>query len=373
MDLPQTAPGVPTPGIDPTVIELQEMASVADIFSWLGTDDDAKNALFVALGTKTLKVRDIVYIKAKDWDDAIHGITVITEGKDPRELNPIESGHMSQLRRIARLRVGLPAVEVIPVKLGIGGGGVVAESGLSLDQGGDGMATPLASPRTLSTEPRLKLSVILDSSLDSDLVRLPHIKIRGLFNKYAERRGAEPAEDVEPTTEQISAVSQVVDADMVPYADFSLWGPHGRRLVGKLSYLAWTFQPDGTWHRRELPGPPTFEHWWSSFRVLRTAYLLLDVAAPEILDNYGEMLRGFHALYGPSAWFIIYTADIRMRSEQFERIRRYAERDHDNALAASSPSSFDVAKPWHSVFRSAISDKIWWDENLHRPAMLYLT
>ena len=126
MDLPQTAPGVPTPGIDPTVIELQEMASVADIFSWLGTDDDAKNALFVALGTKTLKVRDIVYIKAKDWDDAIHGITVITEGKDPRELNPIESGHMSQLRRIARLRVGLPAVEVIPVKLGIGGGGVVA-------------------------------------------------------------------------------------------------------------------------------------------------------------------------------------------------------------------------------------------------------
>ena len=90
--------------------------------------------------------------------------------------------------------------------------------------------------------------------------------------------------------EQIGAIAQVVAADLVPYADFSFLGPHGKRMVGKLSYLAWTFQPDGTWHWKELPGPPSFEHWWASFRVLRTIYLLLDIASSELLDNYGETL-----------------------------------------------------------------------------------
>ena len=37
------------------------------------------------------------------------------------------------------------------------------------------------------------------------------------------------------------------------------------------------------------------------------------------------------------------------------------------------PTTFNIAKPWHSVFKAAIADKLWWDENLHRPAMLYLT
>eukprot|EP00973_Karenia_brevis_P094717 12423803-Karenia_brevis.AAC.1 len=182
-----------------------------------------------------------------------------------------------------------------------------------------------------------------------------------------------PSEEVEPTVEQISAVAQVVGADLVPYADFALFGPHGRRLLQKLMYVVWTFNPDGSWHRRELPGPPTFDHWWASYRVLKITYLLLDVAPSEILDNYGEMVRGFNSLYGQAAWFIIYTADVRMRSEQFERLRRQAERNHALAMAMGQKSPFDPAKPWYETFKLAIGDKDWWDENLHRPAMLYLT
>ena len=62
-----------------------------------------------------------------------------------------------------------------------------------------------------------------------------------------------------------------------------------------------------------------------------------------------------------------------MRSEQFERLRRHVERDHQQATSRLQSSNFDPAKPWHSVFRMSLADKIWWDENLHRPAMLYLT
>ena len=114
----------------------------------------------------------------------------------------------------------------------------------------------------MSTEPKIKLSMVLDPSLESELVRLPQTMVRALFTKYIAVRGAEPSEDIEPTHEQVSAVHQVITNDFVPYADFAIWSPHGKRMVGKLSYCAYTFQPDGTWHRRELPGPPSWDHWW---------------------------------------------------------------------------------------------------------------
>ena len=67
----------------------------------------------------------------------------------------------------------------------------------------------------------------MDKSLDSELVRLQSGLARKLYSKYKDERGAEPAEDVDPTREQISALSQVVGADMAPYVDFSIWGPNG--------------------------------------------------------------------------------------------------------------------------------------------------
>ena len=57
----------------------------------------------------------------------------------------------------------------------------------------------LAPPRATAAEPRLKLSVILDPALDSELV-----------------------------LEQVSAVHQVITADLVPFAHCALFGPHGK-------------------------------------------------------------------------------------------------------------------------------------------------
>ena len=210
--------------------------------------------------------------------------------------------------------------------------------------------------------------------MEAELALLPQTEIRKLFASYKKARGREPAPDIEPTIEQISGISQVVRSDMPPYVDFAIWGPNGRRMLQKLTYLAWTFHPDGTWHRRELPGPPSFDHWWASFRVLRTAFLLMDLVEPETIDNYGEMVRGFSTEYGPRAWFIVYDADVKMRAEQMQRMRRRAEGEHEE-LEAGRKSGFDPAKPWKKVFEMAISDgeKLWWDEHLHRPAVFFLT
>ena len=120
------------------------------------------------------------------------------------------------------------------------------------------------------------------------------------------------------------------------------------------------------------PGPSTFDLWWASYRVLRCALLLLDAVPPEVLDAYGEFIREQNQAYGRDAWFLVYQADVRMRSEQFDRLRRRAERQHQLEQAASMQSHFDPARPWSTVFHLALADKMWWDEHLHRPVVLFL-
>ena len=113
------------------------------------------------------------------------------------------------------------------------------------------------------------------------------------------RRGAYPAEDAEPTSDQLSAVRQVVAADAPPYADFAIFGPHGKRLLRKLMFTAWEQMPNGQWHKKELPGPPNLDSWWTSWKTLRTVLVMLDLVDVEHLDNYGEVIRGVSQSYGP--------------------------------------------------------------------------
>ena len=42
-----------------------------------------------------------------------------------------------------------------------------------------------------------------------------------MFTDYIRLRGADPSEDIEPTLEQVSAIHQVITADVLPFADFS--------------------------------------------------------------------------------------------------------------------------------------------------------
>jgi len=231
MSLPQTAAGLGAVGIDPSADELAKINTLGDIIEWLGASDGLTNAMLKTLGGGRPKLRDFVYISLQAWNEAITDMRV-KDDDGTRALNPFERGHIAMVRRISRLRLGLTANEEISpaasnVSLGKDGG-VVATLG-----GGAAPPIPVA-------EPRLKLSVIIDPSMDSELVRLPGAKIRHMFTEYEKTRGAEPTEEIEPTVEQISAVKQVLDADLVPYADFSLFGPYGKRFLQKLTLVNWS-------------------------------------------------------------------------------------------------------------------------------------
>ena len=48
---------------------------------------------------------------------------------------------------------------------------------------------------------------------------------------YEQTRGERPHPDIELSFEQLSAVVQLVDADAIPYVDFSIFGLHGKGAI----------------------------------------------------------------------------------------------------------------------------------------------
>ena len=73
--LPQTQPGVPAPSVDPLPNELEAITSLGQIFQWLGATDAVQHGLVEALGG-TPKLRDLVYIKASEWDAAVSQVRI---------------------------------------------------------------------------------------------------------------------------------------------------------------------------------------------------------------------------------------------------------------------------------------------------------
>ena len=97
------------------------------------------------------------------------------------------------------------------------------------------------------------------------------------------------------------------------------------------------------------------------------------------MDNYGEEIREFHDLYGHNCWWLIYQADLRMRSEEFERIRRRlesqrAQAEGAGALAPTLDAIIDAGQPWDAVFRAATADETgsYWAKEVTEKAQLYL-
>ena len=287
-------------------------------------------------------------------EDEFNGLldSVTTEGPLPEgaaagaappqvPLTLLDRTRLRQARRRARLASGLLNPDVAPAAA--------------------------ASPDANAPPPskKVKLSSLVDPSAEAELVPLSASALTAMFAKYEENRGGPPGVDVEPTLEQLSAVKQLVDAGAPPYVDFSLFGPYGKRFLKKLTYIETLFQvSSGTWVRRELPGPSSYEAWERSWAVFECAAILLDIITPEKLLAYQNRIRKFVTTYGPNAWPVIYQADVRMRSEQFERIRRKAEITRDPGL--------DRARPWDFVFHRAVNDHTYWAEEVQEKAVLLL-
>ena len=168
---------------------------------------------------------------------------------------------------------------------------------------------------------RVKLSSISSQGNYPDIFFLTNDEIYALYTEYHRTMGAYQAKVCEPTADQIRAINTLLKQGHPPFADFAIFTPHGRSMQRKLKFNFRQIQPVGKYLPAELPGPACYVDWWAFFKVLRGVLRRLKAAAIERFDAHGEFINNISCRY-PDCLGLAYLGDFRMRSEQFERIRR---------------------------------------------------
>ena len=163
---------------------------------------------------------------------------------------------------------------------------------------------------------------------------------------------------------QLTGLKYLVDNKLVPYIDLGVWGPFAGRMFKKLKFRGLVQTKAGEFHQVEIGGPPSMEIWQDHWEVAITAYISLKVVTLGTLQRYAELISSFHRRFGEGAWAVIYQADVRMRSEQFERIRRRGAKEKSDAVTAGGRHPFDENSPWQWVFEQAIGDLPFWKEQV---------
>lgn len=271
--------------MDPTEEELARITDIAGARNWAGVTDALWTPLSTLLGDP-VRVREVVLVTRPAWDRVIAGPPA-----------PVA-----------------PAVVAQPV-----GGG----------------------PGTQGGHRKLKLSAVLDPTLDAEVAVLPQTELAAMYDQYKNRFGAFPTSDTDISLDQFSALAQVIRAGAAPFADFSLFGPYGQRLLRRQTFTAY------------------------HFKVFRTGMLLLEAAEAERLDGYGEHIRSFVAQFSEEAWWLVARADHRLRSEHLDRLRR--------ELRGNPQYGFTENNPWGAAFAMAVRDSDFWHKELTTPATLWLS
>ena len=338
--------------MEPTKDELAAISTIDEAYDWAGVPPDVRDSLAKVMGTPQ-KIRDIAFINRATWDS----LSVKVKGSGPapqgggdppeRDLTAVEVGRLEMFRKVCLLRLGGTP-----------------------DGPGDAVPTPKVAPSGPILGPgsspsrKLKLSAVVDQTLDAEVQMLKVTEVQDLFERYKQKFGDNPLPEAEPTADQLSAVKQILDSGAPPYIDYGVYGPNGLRLLRKQTFASYSMGSDGTWQKKELPGPPDLDSWRKVHRVVRTTFLLLEAISAERLDGYSEFIGSLAARFGPTCWDIIYTADVHMRSEQFERIRRRLQEKPDHGYTESSP--------WNAVYAQAIREDSFWSQEVITPCTLRL-
>ena len=229
--------------------------------------------------------------------------------------------------------------------------------------------SPSSSPASI--ERKMKYVNILDQSDESEFTIVDDKVHAGLMEKFIKVTGGLPAPEEEPTREQLSALQRKVFVLLQPpYADFAVFTPYGKRFLKAMKYRTFLPTMEGNFISKEVPGPSTYSQWLSSFRVWRTAMIMLEVLDLAILQRYELLVENMVKML-PGCWHLIVSADDRARSEHMSRLQMKAVMDNNNGDPV--PRGWRKDGPsWGPVFRLVIEDHAYWQEHVHGPAMVWM-
>ena len=337
------------------------MTTLKSVYDWAGVDDPLIDAMNEQLGELKL-IRELAGICVQDMTEAFANAKFAGAGSPPSTPVAIKAVHKTRYlmaRNAARLRVGLPVDNVV-------GGAPTPQ----VQAPPPTVGPPIAAA---SDSSGVELGTVWDQASRTHVRLLGNAEVTKLYEVYRTKRGSLPHPDAECTALQLSAMKQILDMGLPPAADFAVFGPHGNRLLRKQHFMAHFIDAEGKLTKRELPGPPDYVAWWVCYKPYRTGLLMHDVADTEHIDNYAEFLKELDSSFQGRLWFLVAMADYRMRSEQFERMRRRLELQHSQlALAnqgiADTLAAYDSTRPWNEVFRCAPDETTFWQREVRDKA-----
>ena len=84
--------------------------------------------------------------------------------------------------------------------------------------------------------------------------------------------------------------------------------------------------------------------------VLKTGCIQLEFLSPARVETYMNMIQAYNARYSHTFWHLVYQADVRMRLEHAERVRRRGESVKAAAVTAGLHHTYDPNNPLEWVW-----------------------
>ena len=348
------------PGFD----ELQHVRGVTDLLGVLRLGDNVWQAFVHAAGDPGDNLRVLAALPPGALRQAC--LTAILDSGDA--FTPMQATHVGLVWRSSRKWIhymaGLPETQFSDVDPWEESTKTVTEPTQVTSNQGQPQGTPVLKERVL------KMSSILDQADDSEVAPAPREDIDKWMSNYVAIMGAPPPEEEEPSEAQLSALhKRVVTLVQPPYTDFGVFLPFSRRAIKSFKFRTYFPVGDGTFILKELPGLQNFQQWLLSWRVFKTASIMLDIISLAALLRYEKMMERLVNQW-PKAWGLIYSADDKARAEHIDKIRRSLLRD--KSKGKEMPEDFSEQSPWTTCLRLLSQDDAYWDEQVRHPAAAWM-
>ena len=415
--------------VDPDSSELKKFCedpvqTLAKVHEWVGLPLESGIVQWTMRQTGSWSlVREIVLMPMEAWQQALVRVRVVVMGgviispekldevraskQDPdyngdeeRALTALELGRLASLRRIARLVVGWPGDEkedYEEIKKGdswsqLRGNGTQVDL-TQQDQGDEAVRgmeqhisrlADLIAKKDKESPRKVKMANTIDQADDSEVTPMDIEDVRKVIEAFTVANdGIPPEEDEEADAGQLQGLKVKLEADVAPYADFSIFRPYGLRLQRALKFAAQQWDPSSnSFKPKEIPGPANICEWRRCWKVLVFSMLALKAATRARMGKYAAKIEALTEKYGNlggegKGWWLVAQGDIRCRGERFEKIRRGLQvkynRDKASGMADEDIDYFNPKMPWDGVFLAAAQDKDFWTEQVTESAFLYAT
>ena len=331
---------------EPTEAEFAGITSVRSRYDWAGITEDNRNTLLAGPGCDDGdSFRPTGGMDVDDFDAVVDALVINGQPPTPYVLTGWKLvGQVAAPTRAQRLstpfaKAGQPLLASVPgVKVGV-----------------------------------TKLATTLDQGLDDEAVTVSGADLSQGYVKYETRMGKPPSEDREPSVDQHTGIAHLISLQAPPHADSGVFGPLSIRLRERMRLGGFFIAADGTLEKCELVGPTSASDWSRSYRVLLTMLIMQEAVFPEELDAYHNHLASYASRYGDRCWPTIHQAEVRVRQERMQTIRRRSVQIHNADPQAAIQAGFVENKPWRYVWSQAVLESRSWVKEIREKCLLLLT